>query len=142
MAFRLTHRWWRPLPTRTRNGIQEHDRLHVAAAGEQARTGHPPSLLFRAEPLPVPEADRRPALEKLIPARLGIFGWVNRYLVIPTFNYLNGFNLNFGIIILILTILVRIILLLLTYGSFKSQAKIRVLQPEMLELNESTAMTR
>ena len=56
--------------------------------------------------------------------------------VIPTFNYLNGFNLNFGIIILILTILVRIILLPLTYGSFKSQAKIRVLQPEMLELNE------
>ncbi len=75
-------------------------------------------------------------LEKLIPLGWGIFGWVNRYLVIPTFNYLNGFNLNFGIIILILTILVRIILLPLTYGSFKSQAKIRVLQPEMLELNE------
>ena len=75
-------------------------------------------------------------LEKLIPLGWGIFGWVNRYLVIPTFNYLNGFNLNFGIIILILTSLVRIILLPLTYGSFKSQAKIRVLQPEMLELNE------
>ncbi len=75
-------------------------------------------------------------LEKLIPLGWGIFGWVNRYLVIPTFNYLSGFNLNFGIIILILTILVRIILLPLTYGSFKSQAKIRVLQPEMLELNE------
>jgi YidC/Oxa1 family membrane protein insertase len=75
-------------------------------------------------------------LEKLIPLGWGIFGWVNRYLVIPTFNYLNGFNLNFGIIILILTILVRIILLPLTYGSFKSQAKIRVLQPEMLEINE------
>ena len=76
------------------------------------------------------------SLEKLIPLGWGIFGWVNRFLVIPTFNFLNSFNLNFGIIILILTILVRIILLPLTYGSFKSQAKMKVLQPEMTEINE------
>ncbi|REJ81294.1 MAG: membrane protein insertase YidC [Bacteroidetes bacterium] len=75
-------------------------------------------------------------LEKLIPLGWGIFGWVNKFLVIPTFNYLNSFNLNFGIIILILTILVRVILLPLTYGSFKSQAKMKVLQPEMTEINE------
>jgi YidC/Oxa1 family membrane protein insertase len=75
-------------------------------------------------------------LEKLIPLGWGIFGWVNRFLVIPTFNFLNSFNLNYGIIILMLTILVRIILLPLTYGSFKSQAKMKVLQPEMAELNE------
>ncbi|MBP6335544.1 MAG: membrane protein insertase YidC [Bacteroidia bacterium] len=75
-------------------------------------------------------------LEKLIPLGWGIFGWVNKFLVIPTFNFLNSFNLNYGIIILILTILVRIILLPLTYGSFKSQAKMKVLQPEMTEINE------
>ena len=75
-------------------------------------------------------------LEKLIPLGWGIFGWVNRYLVIPTFNFLNSFNLNYGIIILILTIMVRIILLPLTYGSFKSQAKMKVLAPEMNELRE------
>lgn len=75
-------------------------------------------------------------LEKLIPLGWGIFGWVNRFLVIPTFNFLNSFHLNFGIIILLLTILVRIILLPLTYGSFKSQAKMKVLQPEMTEINE------
>ncbi len=75
-------------------------------------------------------------LEKLIPLGWGIFGWVNKYLVIPTFNFLNSFNLNYGIIILLLTILVRIILLPLTYGSFKSQAKMKVLQPEMAEINE------
>jgi YidC/Oxa1 family membrane protein insertase len=75
-------------------------------------------------------------LEKLIPLGWGIFGWVNRFLVIPTFNFLNSFNLNYGLIILILTILVRIILLPLTYGSFKSQAKMKVLQPEMAEINE------
>ena len=75
-------------------------------------------------------------LEKLIPLGWGIFGWVNRYLVIPTFNFLDSFNLNYGIIILILTIMVRIILLPLTYGSFKSQAKMKVLAPEMNELRE------
>lgn len=75
-------------------------------------------------------------LEKLIPLGWGIFGWVNKFLVIPTFNFLNSFDLNYGIIILILTILVRIILLPLTYGSFKSQAKMKVLQPEMAEINE------
>lgn len=75
-------------------------------------------------------------LEKLIPLGWGIFGWVNKYLVIPTFNFLNSFNLNYGIIILLLTILVRIIILPLTYGSFKSQAKMKVLQPEMADINE------
>ena len=75
-------------------------------------------------------------LEKLIPLGWGIFGWVNRFLVIPTFNFLDSFNLNYGLIILILTIFVRIILLPLTYGSFKSQAKMKVLQPEIAEINE------
>lgn len=75
-------------------------------------------------------------LEKLIPLGWGIFGWVNKFLVIPTFNYLNSFSLNFGIIILILTIIVRVVLLPLTFGSFRSQAKIKVLQPELTELNE------
>lgn len=75
-------------------------------------------------------------LEKLIPLGWGIFGWVNKFLVIPTFNYLNSFHLNFGIIILILTIIVRVVLLPLTFGSFRSQAKIKVLQPELTELNE------
>jgi YidC/Oxa1 family membrane protein insertase len=75
-------------------------------------------------------------LEKIIKLGWGIFGWVNRFLVIPTFNFLDSLNFNYGIIILILTVLVRIILLPLTFGSFKSQAKMRVLQPEMTELNE------
>ncbi|MFM2136544.1 MAG: hypothetical protein RL021_1944 [Bacteroidota bacterium] len=75
-------------------------------------------------------------LEKLIPLGWGIFGWVNKFLVIPTFNYLDSFHLNYGIIILLLTVLVRIVILPLTFGSFKSQAKMKVLGPEMKELNE------
>ncbi len=75
-------------------------------------------------------------LEKQIRLGWGIFGLVNKFLVIPTFNYLNSFHLNFGLIILMLTIMVRIILLPLTFGSYKSQAKIKVLQPEIKEINE------
>lgn len=73
-------------------------------------------------------------LEEII--NLGFFGFVNKWLVIPVFNWLNSFNLNFGIIILILTIIIRIVLLPLTYKSFISQAKMKVLQPEVNELNE------
>jgi YidC/Oxa1 family membrane protein insertase len=75
-------------------------------------------------------------LEKQIQLGWGIFGWVNRFMVIPIFNFLNSFNLNFGLIILILTVLIRIVLLPLTYGSFKSQAKMKVLQPEIAEITE------
>jgi len=75
-------------------------------------------------------------LEKQIKLGWGIFSWVNRFLVIPVFNFLNGFNLNFGLIILILTIIVRIIIMPLTFGSYKSQAKIKLLAPELKEINE------
>jgi YidC/Oxa1 family membrane protein insertase len=75
-------------------------------------------------------------LEEQIQLGWGIFGWVNRFMVIPIFNFLNSFNLNFGLIILILTVLIRIVLLPLTYGSFKSQAKMKVLQPEIAEITE------
>lgn len=74
-------------------------------------------------------------LEKIIPLGWGIFGWVNQFIIIPIFNFLDGFNMNYGIIILILTIIIRLILLPLTYGSFKSQAKMKVLAPEVAEIN-------
>lgn len=74
-------------------------------------------------------------LEHQIQLGWGIFGWVNRFLVIPIFNFLNSFNWNFGLIILILTIIIRILLLPLTYTSFLSQAKMKVLKPEVDEIN-------
>jgi YidC/Oxa1 family membrane protein insertase len=74
-------------------------------------------------------------LEKQIPLGWGIFGWVNRYFVIIFFNFLSGFNWNYGIIILIMTIVIKVCLLPLTFKSFKSQAKMKVLKPEVEELN-------
>lgn len=75
-------------------------------------------------------------LHHIVPLGWGIFGWVNKFLVIPVFNWLNHFNLNFGIIILILTILIKLILFPLTYKSYLSMAKMRLLKPDLDELNK------
>jgi len=73
-------------------------------------------------------------LEKVVPLGWGIFGWVNRFIVIPIFNWLGGFIDNFGIIILLLTLIIKIGLFPLTYKSYKSSAKMRVLKPQVDEL--------
>lgn len=73
-------------------------------------------------------------LEKQIPLGWGIFGWVNRFLVIPVFNFLSGFDWNYGLIILILTIVIKLILTPFTYKSYLSQAKMKVLKPEVEEI--------
>ena len=75
-------------------------------------------------------------LTRLIPLGWGIFRWVNTYLVIPIFTFLGGFISNYGIIILLLTIIVKIILFPFTYKSYMSQAKMRVLAPEIQAINE------
>ncbi len=75
-------------------------------------------------------------LEKQINLGWKIFGWLNRFLTIPIFNFLNGFNLNYGIIILILTIILKLLLLPIAYKTVLSSAKMRVLKPEIDELNE------
>ena len=76
------------------------------------------------------------ALERLIPLGWGIFGWINRLLVIPVFDLLRQFIPSFGLIILILALLVRLIIFPLTYKSYLSTAKIRVIQPEIAAINE------
>ena len=73
-------------------------------------------------------------LEKQIPLGWGIFGLVNRFIVIPIFNFLNGFNWSYGIIILILTIAIKLLLLPLTFKAYLSQAKMKVLKPEVDEI--------
>lgn len=74
--------------------------------------------------------------EELIPLGWGIFGWINRFAVIPVFNWLDGYGLNYGIIILIIAVLFKMVLFPLTYQSYRSMAKTRVLKPEIDELNE------
>ncbi|MDA3953505.1 MAG: membrane protein insertase YidC [Bacteroidales bacterium] len=74
--------------------------------------------------------------EQIIPLGWTIFGWVNRFAVIPVFNYLGKFMSNYGLIILILTILIKIVLFPLTYKSYLSTAKMRVLKPEIDEIGK------
>ncbi len=74
-------------------------------------------------------------LEKIIPLGWGIFGWVNRFAIIPIFDFLNRFISNYGIIILLLTLIIKIVLFPLTYKSYSSTAKMRVLKPQIDEIN-------
>ncbi len=82
------------------------------------------------------------AMERMIPLGWGIFGWVNRWFVIPVFDLLRQFNLNFGIIILILAILVKVIISPLTYKSYVSTAKMRVIKPEVDALAQKFPVRR
>ena len=75
-------------------------------------------------------------LEKLLPLGWGIFGWVNKYGVIPIFNFLCEYLSNYGLIIFILTIIIKLILSPLTFKSYLSTAKMRVLKPEVEEINK------
>jgi len=74
-------------------------------------------------------------MEKLIPLGWGIFRWVNIYIIIPTFNFLEKYISSYGIIILILTLFIKVILFPLMYKSYQSTAKMRVLKPEVDEIN-------
>ncbi|WP_223551960.1 membrane protein insertase YidC [Aestuariivivens sp. NBU2969] len=73
-------------------------------------------------------------LDELIPFGWGIFGWINRYVFMPLFGFLGGF-LPYGIAIIVMTILVRIAMSPVTYKSYVSQAKMKVLKPEITEIS-------
>lgn len=75
-------------------------------------------------------------LEQMIPLGWGIFGWINRFAVIPLFNFLGSFIVNYGIVILLLTIIIKLALFPFTYRSYLSTAKMRVLRPQIDELTK------
>lgn len=74
-------------------------------------------------------------LDEVVPLGWGVFGWINKYVFIPVYTLLIKF-LPFGIAIIVLTVLVRIVMSPVTYKSYLSQAKMKVLRPEIQELNE------
>ncbi len=65
-----------------------------------------------------------------------IIGWVNKYIVIPAFDFLRRYIGNFGLIILLLTIYIKIIIVPFTYKSYIGQAKMRLLKPEIDEIQK------
>lgn len=74
-------------------------------------------------------------LEQLVPLGMSVFRWVNQYFVIPMFDFLGKFIGSYGLIIFLMTIIVKLILFPLTYKSYMSSAKMRVLRPQVEELN-------
>lgn len=74
------------------------------------------------------------SLEKQVKMGWGPLKWINRYLVLPIFDFFNSFNLSYGLIILLLTLILKGVLFPFTYKSYLSMAKMRVLKPEMDEI--------
>jgi YidC/Oxa1 family membrane protein insertase len=75
-------------------------------------------------------------LEKLVFLGKNIIGWINRFIIIPVFNWLEKYIASYGLIILILTILIKIVLFPLTFKSYQSTAKMQVLKPLVDELGK------
>ncbi|WP_026726619.1 membrane protein insertase YidC [Flavobacterium sasangense] len=75
-------------------------------------------------------------LDEIMPLGWGIFGWINRYIFIPVFGLISSIGIGYGMAIILFTILVRIVMSPVTYKSYLSQAKMKVLRPEIAELNE------
>jgi YidC/Oxa1 family membrane protein insertase len=75
-------------------------------------------------------------LERQIPLGWSFFlmQWINRYAVLPVFNFLGSFGWNYGIVILVLTILLKIVLFPIAYKTYLSSAKMRLLKPEVDEI--------
>ncbi len=80
--------------------------------------------------------DENMHLTKLIPLGWPIFRWINTLIIIPVFTILGSFISNYGIIILLLTIFIKIILFPFTYKSLMSQARMRLLAPEIKAIND------
>jgi YidC/Oxa1 family membrane protein insertase len=74
-------------------------------------------------------------LDEIIPLGWGIFGWINKFIFIPLYGFLSSF-IAYGVAIIIFTIIIKIAMSPITYKSFLSQAKMKVLRPEITELGE------
>ena len=72
-------------------------------------------------------------LDKIIPLGWGIFGWVNRFIFVPLFGFLGGF-MSYGLAIILFTVIIKLAMSPITFKSFLSQAKMKVLRPEIGEL--------
>ena len=74
-------------------------------------------------------------LDHLVYLGMSVFRWINKYLIIPIVTFLSGFLSNWGIIILLMTLIIKMLLWPFTHKSYLSQAKMRVLKPQIDEIN-------
>ncbi len=74
-------------------------------------------------------------LDEILPLGWGIFGWINRYLFIPLFAFLGSY-MPYGIAIVVMTILIKLCLSFVQYKQFLSQAKLKIIKPELDAIRE------
>ena len=74
--------------------------------------------------------------EKSINFGWGIFGWIGRAVVVKVFNWLEGYGWNYGLIILVMVLIIKTVLFPLTFASYRSMAKMRVLKPQIDEISK------
>ncbi len=82
------------------------------------------------------QTDEDLKMTRLVPLGWTLFRWINTGIVIPVFTFLGKFISNYGIIILLLTLFIKLILFPLTYKSYRSQAVMRVLAPDIKAIND------
>lgn len=78
-------------------------------------------------------------LDEMVPMGVGIFAftrYINKWLILPVFNFFSGFISNYGIIIMLMTVFIKLLTSFFTYKSYLSSAKMRVLKPELDELRK------
>jgi YidC/Oxa1 family membrane protein insertase len=80
--------------------------------------------------------EERLELGRMVNLGASVFRWVNQYFIIPIFDFLGKFFSSYGLIIFLLTVVVKIVIFPLTYKSYMSSAKMRVLRPQVEEINE------
>jgi YidC/Oxa1 family membrane protein insertase len=84
-------------------------------------------------------SDQQLDLDKIVPLGSKLWRWVNTGIIIPLFNFFGKFITNYGIIILLLTLVIKLIIFPFTYKSYISTAKMKVLQPQIQEINARLA---
>jgi YidC/Oxa1 family membrane protein insertase len=77
-------------------------------------------------------------MEEVIPLGWGIFSWVNKFLIIPSFNFLHDYISNYGIVILLLTLFIKLLLIFPMFKIYTSGAKMKLLKPELDQIKEKT----
>jgi len=75
-------------------------------------------------------------IERVIPLGWTIFGWVNKWLFMPLFSFLSSFIPNYGVVIILMTIIIRLLVSPLTYKTYVSQARSKILKPEIEDINK------
>ena len=118
----------------TQDSVVKHYRASTELAlNKQNESLHGFSFFFGPNKYKTLKAEGN-GFDKIINMGWGPMGWINKFITVPIFDFLDGFNMNYGIVILILTLFLKLLMFPLTYKSYQSMGKMRVLKPQLDEI--------